>query len=922
MVLLALLLSPDLVGQNTFGLLFKVKPEFRYNCQKSSIQIPSLQNTIATHSISIQKLFPNHAPLKQKNLQEGLVDLSTIYKVELTTQLGQDELIRLLKKDRHIAYAEAEVDNQLTYQPNDTANYRQWYLSAVRAFEAWDIEQGDTSVSIAITDTGTDMDHPDLIDNLHKNHADPINGIDDDADGFTDNFYGWNTADNTNILEQLASSHGTNVAGIASASTDNTTGISGCGFKSRIMTVKIDNAGGQLVGAYSGVVYAADHGAKIINCSWGSYTYSQFGQDIIDYASINRGALVICGAGNGPFSGPNTGIGTEARFYPAAYENAMAIGSLDTSDIVKLSSNYGYWLDIFAPGENMWTTTGNGQYGRNGGTSMAAPVVAAAAALIQSQKPGYSNRQIEERLINSGRSIDGVNDSKYQGKLGAGSIDFFRALADTSLPGIRLEKIDFSNNRDDVILSGDSLFIRGEFANYLANASSGTATISAMNGHAQVIKGQVNLPAINSLDRHSIEQDPFILKIDALTGLNQRLELKLEINAGTYQRIQHFSVLVNNDFLTLRNDAIGVTVGSSGSIGYTGPSNSQGIGFTYKDGNSELYEASFMIGNSTTYVADAFRGSAGTDADFNSTLLMREIATDRSVVAAGTTLNDAGISNPTLLEIRQTNYLYDSAYSEKALIFNYEVKNISGAPINNLHAGLIADWDIINFANNQVFYDSIYKMGISSSTDSSIFFGMMVLSHPNLTRHYALDNVSGGNGGVDPTNGFTTEEKFQVLSGTRDSAGYSSSTGTDILDAISIGPFSLAADSSISLSFAWVVADSLSELREVADSAKAIFEKLPIGLKETKKDLGYTLYPNPASDELNIQINGLINKPLTLQLFDLNGRMALQKTLPASNSPFSVYQLNVSSLKSGVYFIRIKGDKLNIQDKFVLSPKN
>ncbi len=904
------------------NVIFKLKAEHRFKCQKDNTSIPSLEALFEKEGIQVEKLFPDHSPLKQKNLNAGWVDISTIYKIQTGSEEERKELIHRLRKDPNIAYAEAEAENQLTYQPNDTANYLQWYLEAVRAFEAWDIEKGDTSVFIAISDTGTDTDHPDLQDDLYKNHADPINGIDDDNDGYVDNFLGWDLGMDDNDVNpetHAGSSHGTNVAGIASASTDNTTQVSGCGFNTRIMTVKIDNAVGQLVAAYSSIVYAADRGAKIINCSWGSYTYTQFGEDIVNYASINRGALIVCGAGNGPFSGPGAGTGIEDRFYPAAFDNAMAIGATDTGDIVKLSSNYGYWLNIFAPGERMWTTTGGGNIGRNGGTSMAAPVVAAAAALIKSQKPGYSNRQIEERILNSGQEIFNVNDPKYAGKLGAGRIDFLNALADTLKPGIRFEKIEFSNGGDDVILSGDSLFIRGEFANYLANSTSGTATLTEMNGLVQTVNDQVNLPALNSLDRHSIDQDPFVFVLNNQIGLNERLEFRLTITSSGYQKIQHFSLIVNNDYLTLSNDEIALTLGSGGSIGYAGPSNSLGIGFSYQNGSSQLYEGSFMVGNSSTYVADAFRGSGGTDADFGSISLMRAISVPPAVEASSATLNDGGISNPARLEITQNNYIYDSTYHEKVVLFNYVIRNISGMDLNNLHAGIIADWDLINYSNNQVFYDDQYKMGVATSTDSSIYIGMMVLSHPTLAKHYALDNVSGGNGGVDPTGGFTTAEKFQVLSNSRDSAGFQSSTGVDILDAISIGPFNLGPDSSISLTYAWIVGDSFIELQEGADSAYSIYSKHPVGLREKRTNTEYTLYPNPVNDQLNIQFSESVNEAISAQIFDLHGRLVFEEVLQTQGSRLHTLQIP-SSLKTGVYLLHLKGDKINIQDKFVLSP--
>ena len=122
-ILLSIFLISFLSKAQESNIIFKVKDEYRYKCQKSSIAIPSLNKLIQAEGIQIQKLFPTHAPLKQKSLNEGLVEISSIYRVKANSPEQSWEIIQRLKKDHHIAYAEKEVENFLTYQPNDTANY-------------------------------------------------------------------------------------------------------------------------------------------------------------------------------------------------------------------------------------------------------------------------------------------------------------------------------------------------------------------------------------------------------------------------------------------------------------------------------------------------------------------------------------------------------------------------------------------------------------------------------------------------------------------------------------------------------------------------------------------------------------------------------------------------------------------------------
>jgi len=915
---LCLILVVSAFSANAQEIIFKIKKEYHSSAKSSVSHLSSLSQLMNAYQLEEKRIFPSHTPLQKSEIKKGKVDLSAIFSVEANDQRQAQEILARLQSDKHLEYAEfAPVNRLISYQPNDTANSRQWYLSSVRAFEAWDIEKGDTSVYIAITDTGSDTDHEDFGEATYRNHNDPINNVDDDGDGFIDNYYGWDTGnDDASVDPDNGQSHGMHVAGIASSATDNVTGISGCGFDTRIMTVKIDDFSGRLVGAYQGVIYAADQGAPIINCSWGSYFFSSFGEDIINYAAINRGALVICGAGNGPFSGPNAGVGAEDRFYPAAYENAMAIGSLIQNDTVKASSNYGYWLDIFAPGEDMWSTNAFGGYSRNGGTSMAAPVVAGAAALIKSQNPNYSAKQIWERLINSGVSVESVNDNKYRGKMGAGKVDFFNAVANDSLPGIRMENIRYSNGRTQNVGLGDSLLIRGLFTNYLAASSGVTVEIEELNGFAQPLVSQISLPALASLGEADNEQNPFIFSVNQGLTLNQRLEFKLTIQAGNYRRVQHFSTTINTDYFEMANDEISITVGSDGSFGYVGPFNQSGNGVRFKNGASLLNEGSFMVGNSPSYVTSKFRGANNSyDEDFISLSPTRELIFANSELASAALYNDGNFSSPARLEIAQTNYFYDSTYTDNAMLINYIISNVGGVDLNNIYAGLIADWDIVEFARNRVAYDSLRKMGISSSVDTSIVTGLMAISHPSLANHFAISNPS-ATGAIDPSDGFNRTEKFAILEGGTDSAGFNSPNGVDILDAISMGPFDLPADSSISLTFAILVAEDLNKLTEASDSALSIFNRFPIGISEEESTQSeILLYPNPAQEVLNIKQLDVEGERLEIRIYDLQGRLVFEKSLP----PFQENPLDLSRLKNGVYLIQLQGKDQSFQDKLVIS---
>ena len=362
-----------LFAQQDSVFVFKLKWNYKQLIQNEKITNANLHQLLAEFgNYTLKKTFPSHNHETDRNEK---FKLSTIYTVNYHQNINASLLLKKIKKIRFLEYFEPYVYPELCYTPSDTLIAQQYYLNLIQALQAWDIEQGNNSVVIGITDTGWDPTHPDLLPNVHINTADPINGIDDDNDGYTDNYMGWDVAMNDNDATFESLSHGVNVTGIAAAATDNVTGIAGVGFNCSFLPVKISDAAGILTSAYQGVVYAADHNADVINCSWGSFTAGQFQQDVINYA-IDKGCLIVAAVGNNDL---------ETKFYPAAYEGVLSVCATEQNDLKKDNSNYGYYVDIAAPGEAMFTTTSMGTYATNGGTSMAAPVVSGAAALVKAK---------------------------------------------------------------------------------------------------------------------------------------------------------------------------------------------------------------------------------------------------------------------------------------------------------------------------------------------------------------------------------------------------------------------------------------------------------------------------------------------------------------------------------------------------------
>jgi gliding motility-associated-like protein len=330
--------------------------------------------------------------------------------------------IKTVKGLSFIELIEEVPDYALFYSPNDHNSSTMWNLEKIKARQAWDLEKGGKNILIALVDDGMDTAHSDLQPTLWKNiNETPNNGIDDDNNGYIDDFFGWDMADNDNDPHVTASnnlSHGTHCAGTIGAKTDNNNGISGIGFNIKIMPIKCGRNGSSgIFNAYQGVEYAIENGARIISMSWGGGSYSYIYQLIFDVAA-QREVVCVAAAGNSS---------TNTQMYPAAYNNVISVGSTTSSDAKSSFSNYGTWIDVMAPGSSIYSSTPGNTYGYKSGTSMACPLVSGLCGLMLSRNPKLTAAQVETCLKNTCDNIDTMNQSLI-GSIGAGRINAYKAL--------------------------------------------------------------------------------------------------------------------------------------------------------------------------------------------------------------------------------------------------------------------------------------------------------------------------------------------------------------------------------------------------------------------------------------------------------------------------------------------------------------
>ena len=378
------------------------------------------------------KKFDFYAELERfgiKNLYEAFpkVDderLTNVFRLEVQNISAVNEIIRLLEASNSVEYAERIPYIQKTLTPNDPSynSSTQWGLFQMNAAQAWDFSTGSSNVNVAIVDDAVETTHSDLSGVIWTNPNEvPNNGIDDDNNGYIDDVNGFDVAnsDNNPDPDNPISSydHGTHVAGIAGAETNNSNGVASIGHNITLIPVKSTNSATAVTHGYEGILYAVAAGADVINMSWGGSGSSTTGQNIISYAS-GEGIVLIAAAGNDNVS---------SIFYPAGYNEVIAVASTTFGDSKSSFSNYGTWIDISAPGSAIYSTIPGNGYGTKQGTSMASPQVAGLAGLMLSLNPSLSPADIKSCILSSADNIDTQNPS-YVGELGAGRINAQAAM--------------------------------------------------------------------------------------------------------------------------------------------------------------------------------------------------------------------------------------------------------------------------------------------------------------------------------------------------------------------------------------------------------------------------------------------------------------------------------------------------------------
>ncbi|WP_138753358.1 S8 family peptidase [Paenibacillus sinopodophylli] len=322
-----------------------------------------------------------------------------------------DQLVQYFKQTWNTEYTEPHylymTNDSTTIVPNDALySEYQWNLPSIETEKGWSISKGNKEVVIAVLDTGVQSNHPDLKGKITTG----INIVDEAAEPDDD------------------VGHGTHVSGIIGATVNNNEGVAGLSWYNKIMPVKVlDSSGaGSTYSVAQGIIWAVDHGAKVINMSLGNYAQADFLHDAIKYA-YEHDVVMIAASGND---------NTDRPGYPAAYPEVFAVAATDSNKEKASFSNYGNYIDVAAPGDSIASTYPGSQYAALSGTSMASPHVAALAGLIRSVNPELTNVEVMELMRKSAIDLGAEGKDDY---FGYGEIDIDKALQAASKFGGTLQ---------------------------------------------------------------------------------------------------------------------------------------------------------------------------------------------------------------------------------------------------------------------------------------------------------------------------------------------------------------------------------------------------------------------------------------------------------------------------------------------------
>lgn len=489
------------------------------------------------------------------------LDLLYLFTFPKTTDIEQ--ISAAYERLPAVKYTSPNLIYHIDRTPNDPRYPDQWHLTNIDCPEAWDFSTGDTTVVTAIIDMGVDYTHEDLQASIWVNPGEDINhngrfdsldfnGVDDDTNGYVDDVIGYDffNGDPDPMPVTIADDHGTHCFGIATAKADNNIGVAGVSWNVRGMDLMCgDNSGIYLSPAIAATYYAADNGAWVTSMSYGSYRGQNFAESTALAYAWERGLINVASAGNDNVTTPH---------FPSGYSWVVAVAASTPGNAKADFSNYGTWIDVCAPGVNIWSTIIANRYAPFDGTSMAGPVVAGEAALLKSAFPAMTNAECTTRIFNS---CDSMPDRLYRSdSLGHGRVNVGKAIlqlqrSNLSLTGYRIN--DQAGNNNGIPDPGETVALIITLANELnwQDASSVTATIDNDDPEIEILKNNASFPTIPAGGSANCSVDSFVFRVRTNSPpYRARFAVNKSANPPTYDNFDNLMVTIGSPRVLLVDD--------------------------------------------------------------------------------------------------------------------------------------------------------------------------------------------------------------------------------------------------------------------------------------------------------------------------------------------------------------------------------
>ncbi len=711
------------------------------------------------------------------------VYLGDYWRVELPKASSVQAWIIKLRREPWVKNAEYDLGYALlnnTYTPNDSNLGSQWYLNTAHFPEAWTISKGDSNFVVGIVDTGIEPAHPDLSANIWVNavEVNGVAGVDDDQNGYTDDLSGFNFAQSGGNHD--GQGHGSFVAGVTGAVTDNVTGIAGSGFDCQMMSLRVYNStNGRLSGTLEAVLYAAQNGAKIINLSLGRSGFpADWEEDIFNYVILDKDVLVIAAAGN---RAQNTAA-PEEDFYPASYKNVLSVGAINSSK--QRAGNYviSSKMDIVAPGFGIYSTyptwAGTGGYLTANGTSFAAPLAAGAGVLVRSTFPQLSARQAKELIrVTTDDHYGFGSNASYEGYFGKGSLNAHRALTyEDSAISVRLEDFELL----DVTSINDSTYeltVYVDFINFLNSVSRLSVMASPELNSVTMVDSLISVAQLSMGEHWEDQVFRFRVHCDQL-GQDIRLRLDYSGKDSLYTDYEYLDVPVDRNYLRARMNQFDFALTNIGRMGYLDANYFEGYGM-YFGGNLIAREAGLFVAASPAKVSDGLledyannilsQDFTADTTKFNPSL--RLVSTQLALRELRAAYTDTLAANPIGVQVRERIRAWDQTNNDNYLIWEYEITNAATQTLDSLRIGIFWDFDLPSDAlENVAGWDNVDDFGYVRNADSTLWFAVKLLNADSLgvTPRFKGVNLDIAAYPHDPYDGdgFTSSDKFHLLSNT------------------------------------------------------------------------------------------------------------------------------------------------------------